>query len=665
MSVQFGRCNFDGKPVDQEDLEEVRPVLAPYGPDGEGFICQGNYGVLYRAFHTTSESHREIQPYLCRSGAFLIWDGRLDNREQLIDSLDGETSFASTDLEIAAAAYDHWGTDSFARWIGDWAVSIWEPRTETLLLARDFVGARHLYYSLEKEQASWCTILEPLVLFAGHSFKLEEEFIAGWLSFFPAAHLTPYVGIHAVPPSSFVRLVRRKQEVSKYWSFNPAKTIRYRTDHEFEEHFRAVLRESVRRRLRSNSHVLAELSGGIDSSSIVCLADSIREEDPKTGTVDTVSYFDDSEPNWIERPFFCRVEQQRGRAGCHIDVSAQKTLIPEYHKDGFTATPRSVGLPAEAATQFSELMVNNQHRVLLCGIGGDEVLGGLPSPIPELATLLAAGDFHSFGKQIVRWALANRTTVFALVFNTVRTFLPTVAQKSVVDGKQAAEWLHPQFVRRNWRTLRGYQKRTRLPGPQPSFQDAMETLECLQRQLGCSPPSLRPLCETRYPYLDRDFLEYVFAVPRQQLVRPNQRRSLMRRALSGIVPDEILSRKRKAFVVRGPLVALSSDKPRLIEMGRQMMADAMHIVRQQAFLEAMDKALRTKEVPIVTMTRTIRLESWLRHLASLPFIELCPFFASKASHDRVIHPEEIAIGNFGEEGHWKQPSLASQRHQPL
>jgi asparagine synthetase B (glutamine-hydrolysing) len=81
MSVQFGKCNFDGKPADPQDLEEVRPALAPYGPDGEGYICKDNFAVLYRAFHTTKESRREIQPYVSESGVVLTWDGRLDNRK--------------------------------------------------------------------------------------------------------------------------------------------------------------------------------------------------------------------------------------------------------------------------------------------------------------------------------------------------------------------------------------------------------------------------------------------------------------------------------------------------------------------------------------------------------------------------------------------------------
>src|SRR5207245_4201132 len=108
----------------------------------------------------------------------------------------------------------------------------------------------------------------------------------------------PYVGIHSVPPSSSVLLRPGKHTIRKYWDFDPGKRIRYRTDGEYEEHFRAVFAEAVRRRLRSDSPILAELSGGMDSSSVVCMADTIiARGDTETLLLDTIPYFDDSEPN--------------------------------------------------------------------------------------------------------------------------------------------------------------------------------------------------------------------------------------------------------------------------------------------------------------------------------------------------------------------------------
>src|SRR4051812_42704740 len=100
MSVQFGKCNFDGKPVDPKDLDKVRPVLAPYGPDGEGYICKDNFGVLYRAFHTTKEATQERQPLVTSLGSVITWDGRLDNRDELIRELGGGLPNNATDLSI-------------------------------------------------------------------------------------------------------------------------------------------------------------------------------------------------------------------------------------------------------------------------------------------------------------------------------------------------------------------------------------------------------------------------------------------------------------------------------------------------------------------------------------------------------------------------------------
>jgi asparagine synthase (glutamine-hydrolysing) len=307
MSVQFGKLNFDGNPIDSDELTRVQHLLEPYGPDGEGSLSKDNVGILYRAFHTNAESRREQQPYRCLSGTVITWDGRLDNREDLIQQLDRRLWHAATDVEIVAAAYEHWNTDAFARLIGDWALSIWNPKDRSLTLAKDFAGARPLYYTVETDQLTWCTVLDPLVLCAGRTFPLEEEYIAGWLSLYPATNLTPYVGVHSVPPSCFVRITKGKQKVLKYWDFCPSRTIRYHTDGEYEEHFRAVFSESVRRRLRSDTPVLAELSGGMDSSSIVCVADRVLANGhAETPRLDTISFYDDSEPNWNERPYFTK-----------------------------------------------------------------------------------------------------------------------------------------------------------------------------------------------------------------------------------------------------------------------------------------------------------------------------------------------------------------------
>src|SRR5712671_1995124 len=343
MSVLFGRWNFDGRPADRKYLGRSRGMLAPYGPDGGGIYIKDSVGILFRALHTNSESRIEAQPHIAPSAAVLTWDGRLDNRDGLVRELSNIADTRSTDVSIVAAAYEPWGAACFSKLLGDWALSIWNPRDRSLILAKDAIGTRHLYYSVEKEQVSWSTILDPLVLLAGKPFALEEEYIAGWLSFFPATHLTPYRGIRSVPPSSSVLIRAGQHSICKYWDFDASNRVRYRSDVEYEEHFRAVFQESVRRRLRSDRPVLAELSGGMDSSSIVCMADTIIARGAaETPRLDTISWYDDSydhiEPDWNERTYFSKVEEKRHTTGYHInlrevrakEVVSQGSLMSEF-----------------------------------------------------------------------------------------------------------------------------------------------------------------------------------------------------------------------------------------------------------------------------------------------------------------------------------------------
>jgi asparagine synthase (glutamine-hydrolysing) len=609
VSAQFGRWNFDGRPADREYLAKAEGMLAPYGPDGGDTYIKDSVGILFRAFHTTKESRTESQPLVTPSGAVLTWDGRLDNRAELILELRAILATALTDVSIVAAAYEWWGTDCFAKLIGDWALSIWNPVDRSLILAKDPVGTRHLYYSFEKEQVSWSAILDPLVLLAGKTFALEEEYVAGWLSFFPATHLTPYVGIHSVPPSTSVLIRAGKHTVSKYWDFDPGKKIRYRTDGEYEEHFRAVFAESVRRRLRADSPILAELSGGMDSSSIVCMADTIiAEGTAETPRLDTVSYYDESEPNWNERPYFTKVEEQRGRTGTHIDVSSTEQTGFEVGKnDRFAVTPGSGGRLSE---QLIACMKSQGNRVVLSGIGGDEVTGGVPTPTPELEDLLARAKLRTLARQLKVWALNKRKPWFYLLIDAGRGFFPP-ALVGVPKYKRPASWLNPDFVKRNRAALQGYETRLKLFGPEPSFQDNLSILDVLRRQLECAGPPSEPAYEKRYPYLDRGLLEFMYAIPREQLVRPSQRRSLMRRALVGIVPDELLNRKRKAYVARTPLTAISSDWTHLAEMTQHMVSSSIGVVEAKRFLEALHKARHGQEVSVVALMRTAAIESWL------------------------------------------------------
>ena len=134
--------------------------------------------------------------------------------------------------------------------------------------------------------------------------------------------------------------------------------------------------------------------------------------------------------------------------------------------------------------------------------------------------------------------------------------------------------------------------------------------------LARSPLQPEFLREVRFPFLDRDLLEFVFAIPREQIVRVGQRRSLMKRALVGIVPDELLNRRRKAFVPPGSPKDAVAAWPSLAELGERLITRDLGIIDLERFQEALEGAQRAEEISSASLTHTLTIESWLRHLAT-------------------------------------------------
>jgi asparagine synthase (glutamine-hydrolysing) len=630
MSVQFGRWNFEGQPPAPDYIDKISVALAPYGPDGNESYSQGGIGILYRAFHTTKESRREKQPCISPSGAVITWDGRLDNRADLISELRDSLTVNSTDVAIVAASYEKWGENCLGRLIGNWALSIWNPRERSVLLAKDPIGTKHLYYLSDDKQLTWSTILDPLVLFAGRTFEICEEYIAGWCAIpvFPAAHLTPYIGIHAVPPSSYVLLRPGKHIVNKYWDFDPGKRIRYGTDAEYEEHFRSALATAVQRCLRSDRPVLAELSGGMDSSSIVCTADTvIARGEAECPRLDTISWFDDSydhlEPDSNELHWISEVDRKRGRAGFHINTGALQQAeakeadsrkSSEFEFDNrFAATPIPNNSQSEFFKRYKAYVQSQGYRVIFSGIGGDEPTGGgVPTPTPELQDLLTRARFVTLAHQLSAWAAKMRKPRLPLFREAVQGFFS--ARTNLPKDLRPAPWLHEGFVRRNRAAFCGYPFRVKLFGPLPSFQDHIYKLEANRRfvaHFGLHPDLL---VEMRYPYFDRDFLEFAYAIPREQIVRMGQRRSLMKRALVGIVPTELLSRRRKTFVTPEPRKESSTEWPGPMEIGQHIIGSSLGIIDPDRFAEAVQKGPHNEDIPIESLKLAVTLESWFRHL---------------------------------------------------
>ena len=149
------------------------------------------------------------------------------------------------------------------------------------------------------------------------------------------------------------------------------------------------------------------------------------------------------------------------------------------------------------------------------------------------------------------------------------------------------------------------------------------------------------LREVRYPYFDRDLLEFVYAIPREQIVGVGQRRFLMKRALVGIVPDELLNRKRRAPVTQEPKKDTTIKWPTsTTEMGHHIISSSVGIMDSNRFLEALQKARRNEEIPVESLIQTLKLELWLRHLVTERVLTN-PMVARKPEYRSSLEAKEL------------------------
>ena len=610
--MQAGIWNFDGRPVSRELLATISQCTAAYGRDGEVTYRDGPVAMLYRPFHTTAESRLEQQPYSFGEDCVMTFDGRLDNRDDLLHALASPPNGSLTDVAIVAAAFECWGTDAFAKLIGDWALSIWNARGRELLLARDFVGIKHLYYYIASNVAVWCSHLEPLAR-CGDQFSVCDEYVAGYLALWPDAELTPYCGIKCVGPGKWVRLSDRRATSRQYWRSSARREIRYSTDAQYEEHFRYLFRQSVRRRLRTDSPVLAELSGGLDSSAIVCMADDIRSrEGQQIPRVKTLSYYDVNEPSEDDHVYFEKVEKKRGSVGFHIDLGSSRTTLALEGNSSPVVPGFELATDLRAAR--SKIVHSQGFRVTLAGVGGDELLGQALDPRVQLADLLITGRLRKLASQLTQWSLLARRPWIQLLLQSLALLLPSTFRSRLTAAARVDPWINKRFAREYKIGIR--QLGIDCPSPLwlPSHRDHAQTLTFLARRMNYLAPTYE---EKRYPYMDRDLVEFLISIPTEQLLRPGDRRSLMRRALKDLVPLEVLNRRTKAGAARSYSVFLEDSWKVLEVVLTSLLSEQAGYLNQAQFRKVLVAMKAGQLSPyFVRVIKGLSLEMWLRATAT-------------------------------------------------
>lgn len=552
MSGIAGIYHGDGAPADLKVLETMLARIAHRGPDREGKWADGQVALGHRLLFTTTESLRERQPVTDPDGRWtLVWDGRLDNREELIGVLAREDLplGSKTDPELVLGAYRRWGERCPQNLLGDYAFAVWDEEARSLFCVRDRLGLKPFHYTWDGKTFLFASESGPLWAALGTSPEPDDEMVLAFLlrEFRESdAERTLFRGIRRLPPGHSLHLRDGRMRVSRYWNIDPAMETRYAREHEYADHFRCLFQEAVRCRLRSFFPIGALVSGGLDSSAIVCTAEKLcAASDDAIPPIEAFTLFGEGE-HADERPYFQEVIKATGLKGHSVSAKPEEDPL-----NGLDDLIRRVGSPIigmgyQGGSDLMAALGSRGCRVVLSGDGGDQLLDGLGS-LSDLLTGLHLKRFLRETRAMALWYGAGprefARVALAAALPPALKYLAKRLLRGVPPG-----WMNPE-------TARSVRLRERIGSPRlamrfPSVCQADTYLNVtgpyygLKLEVDERDAAARGM-EMRYPFLDSRLVEFVLSIPSDSRMWSGVWKGLLRAAMRGVVPETIRLRKGK------------------------------------------------------------------------------------------------------------------------
>jgi asparagine synthase (glutamine-hydrolysing) len=558
MSGIAGIYHLDGRPVEPELLTRMTDVIAHRGPDGVGHWSDGPVGLGHRMLWTTPEALHEQQPLKDETGnVCLVLDGRVDNRDELKALLEakGARLQTDTDAEIVLRAYECWGEDCPKWIIGDFAFVIWDGRKQQLFCARDILGIKPFYYYTNGRVFLFGSELQQFFENPTVPREPNEGMIGEYLaSAITSREETLFQNILRLPPAHFLIIQPGRLRKECYWDLDLAREVRYPTDTEYVEHFLELFKEAVRCRWRSYGPVGAELSGGLDSSSVVGMVQHLFKEGMANTDFETFSLIFPGEAACDESNYIRDVVRMWNLKSNEIEPKPRS--IPWYVDQVRRYQDHPEYPNGTISDQVKVAAREKGIRVLLTGFGGDECLTG---SYYHYADLLRHLKLFSLIKQAsddkrVAGIYFPATPVWRFGLRPLLvSLIPAEFKKTIrhILGRQpqAPPWLNSQFAQK-------INLNERLQKQSTNFQSSTFAQRHLYHILtsGWAKHSGETDeraaswfgLEQRHPLRDRRLLEFCFALPEDQRWRQDQTKYVLRQAMRGLLPETVRRRLTKA-----------------------------------------------------------------------------------------------------------------------
>jgi asparagine synthase (glutamine-hydrolysing) len=643
VSAIVGIYNFDGRPVGNDGLQAMNLTLAHRGPDGGAVWCDGAIGLGHRILHTTTESLHEVLPFVNSAADLAITaDARIDNRDELIEAL-GLTNRAAeemADSQFILAAYEKWGDRCPEKLLGSFAFVIWDGRQRSLFCARDHMGTKPFYYYQSDRSFIFASEIKALLSYPEVPRVLNEIRVAEYLaSIFEDRTNTFYAEILRLAPAHILAITSGRVQLRPFWSIDPERELRLGSDTAYAEAFRELFIKAVGCSMRSAFPLASSLSGGLDSSSVACVAKRLLTRQGLS-PLRTFSIVFDELFQCDERQFINRVLAKGGfephyvRGGQTGPLENIESML--WHEDEPFVAP---GL--FSTWELFRAAREQGVRVLLDGHDGDGVVSHGIGRLNELAdtsqwqalAVEARGVAKVYGDSITKilWDHLRRFKLDPFVsrhqgLQRLQGFSRALLQRVRFDHLQPdpSSWkslVNPDFAQRiglaeryrSWGRVqpgaaqreRQMHYRTLLSGLQPF---ALEVFDKAAAAFSI---------ELRHPFWDKRLVEFCLSLPSEQKLFGGWSRMVMRRSMANILPSEIQWRVSKTdFFPSFSYGWLVLEREQLDSIVR----DKLEIIRDYVDILALrclyDRVLQRrslkKAADVLTLWKYVSLALWLR-----------------------------------------------------
>ncbi len=560
-----GICGFlDSRQTEQSKQDSLRRmcgIISHRGPDDEGHYISGDVALGMRRLSIIDLAHGHQPISNEDETVWVILNGEIYNFQKLRDELEskGHRFRTRTDTEVIVHLYDDVGLECFRRLRGMFALALWDTKRKRLVLGRDRIGEKPLYFRREPHRFLFASELKSLLQADGVPRRLKFAALREYLSLgYVPAPLSMLDGIEKLLPGHYLVVDQERIEDHQYWDV-PFGQPEKHTEQEWIERTRSKLLETVRMQLVSDVPLGAFLSGGLDSSSIVAAMAQMTGRPVKTYSIG----YEGEHSYYNELPYAKVVAQAFGTDHHEIVVRPEVSeLLPKlvWHLD------EPVADSACLTTYLVSKLARQSVTVILSGVGGDELFGGyrrylgdsmlryyrhLPGPLRRkwLPALLARvpQDRHSLWKDYARYAAAfvNSAELDAAsrYIEYVTLFPPQTQGNLLIEG--ATQSGGSAFA---ISTLRGYFNHCGDPDDLNRIIYADLKTSLADDLLAMTDRmTMAASIECRAPLVDHEMIELASHMPSNLKVRGFQMKYLMKQAVAPWLPREILERKKRGF----------------------------------------------------------------------------------------------------------------------